>query len=143
VTATDAAGNPSVAFDVDTTPPAVTITGGTENPTNDTTPSFTFTASADTVRTRCELDTGEVIDPCTTGVTFPPISPAAHTFTVTAFDDAVPANTASAAFPFVLGSCGDGGVRAGDQWPAVRGRDLRATCGHARSADRDREPGAA
>ena len=110
VIATDAAGNQGfaqVSFLVDLTPPAVTITGGPDDPTNDDTPTFTFTTSADTTRARCELDTGEVIDPCTTGVTFPPISPGARTFTVTAFDDAVPANTASATLSFFLGFCGD------------------------------------
>ncbi|HWU88441.1 MAG TPA: Ig-like domain-containing protein, partial [Kofleriaceae bacterium] len=125
VTATDAAGNPSVAsivFDVDLTPPTVTITSGPANPTNDDTPTFAFTTSADTTRARCELDTGEVIDPCTSGVTFPPIAVGAHTFTVTAYDNASPANTASATYPFVLGFCGDG-IAQGTE--ACDGADLR------------------
>jgi hypothetical protein len=126
LTATDAAGNAAVldvGFDVDITPPEVTITAGPVDPTNDDTPSFSFTTSADTTRARCEMDTGEVIDPCTTDVTFAAIATGARTFTVTAFDDAAPPNTASATFSFVLGACGDGAAQGSEQ---CDGADLRA-----------------
>lgn len=125
VTATDAAGNTTVvdlAFVVDVTPPEVAVTLGPDNPTNDDTPSFAFTAGADTTRVRCEMDTGEVIDPCATGATFPPIAPGARTFTVTAFDDATPPNTAVASYGFVLGVCGDGAAQGSEQCDAA---DLR------------------
>jgi hypothetical protein len=55
----DGAGNSGSArraFAVDTTPPEVEITGGPGSPTNDDTPTFTFTTSADTTRARCALD---------------------------------------------------------------------------------------
>ncbi|HEX3760725.1 MAG TPA: hypothetical protein VHW23_18550, partial [Kofleriaceae bacterium] len=132
LTATDAAGNASildVGFVVDITPPAVTITGAPASQTDDDTPSFEFTTSADTTRARCEIDTGEVIDPCTTGVTFPALATGPRTFTVTAFDDAVPPNAASATFSFVLatGQCGDG-VKNGNE--LCDGSDFgTTTCG--------------
>lgn len=137
VAASDAAGNASaleVVFDVDVTPPSVTISQGPVSPTNDDTPTFAFTTSADTVRARCELETGQVIDPCATDVTFPPVALGAHTFTVTAFDDAQPANTATATLAFMVagGTCGDGTVNGGE---TCDGNDLNgATCdslGHA------------
>ena len=118
VTATDGAGNPSVAdvgFEVDRAPPTVTITGGPTDPTSDDSPTFDFTTSADTTRARCQLDSGQIIDPCTTGVTFTAAPPGARTFTVTAFDDAVPANTASATYTFELRACGNGVVDAGEE----------------------------
>lgn len=119
LTATDAAGNASmldVGFIVDITPPDVAITGAPASQTDDDTPSFEFTTSADTTRARCEMDTGEVIDPCVSGVTFPALALGSRVFTVTAFDDAVPPNVASATFSFVLatGRCGDG-VRNGNE----------------------------
>jgi hypothetical protein len=125
VTATDAAGNSSevdIAFVVDLTPPEVAITLGPVDPTNDDTPSFAFTTSADTTRARCEMDTGEVIDPCVSGVTLPALAPGDRTFTVTAFDDAVPPNVASATYHFMLGVCGDGAAQGSEQCDAA---DLR------------------
>lgn len=130
VTATDAAGNATgadVVFDVDVTPPALAITDGPPSGTNDDTPSFAFTTGADVTRARCEMDTGEVIDPCASGVTFPPIAEGLRTFTVTAYDDAVPPNAASATHAFLLGRCGNGVVEQGE---ACDGANLGgATCG--------------
>jgi hypothetical protein len=129
ITAIDAAGHASaadVAFVVDTTPPSVTITGGPPTPTSDDTATFTFTTSADTTRVRCELDTGAVVDPCTSGVTFTAITPGPHTFTATAYDDALPENTASATYPFAIGICGDDVAQGTEQ---CDGTDLRMqTC---------------
>ncbi|MBX3154958.1 MAG: Ig-like domain repeat protein [Deltaproteobacteria bacterium] len=127
VKATDAATNQGTldaTFTVDTTPPTVTITSGPPDPTNNNTPTFAFTT--DGVRARCAMDTGEVIDPCTSGVTFPPLAPGVHTFTLTAFDDATPANSASVTYPFTLGACGDGAAQGSEQ---CDGGDLRGqTC---------------
>ncbi len=105
ISALDFAGNTSTAevdFFVDLTPPTVTITGGPTSPTTDASPSFTFTTSADTTRTVCDMDTGEHVDPCASGVMFANLMPGNRTFTVTAYDDAVPANIATATYPFEL-----------------------------------------
>src|SRR6185369_7679668 len=59
VRAFDAAGNFATAsrgFTVDTVAPTVTITGGPSGATNDTTPTFTFTTSADATATSCSIN---------------------------------------------------------------------------------------
>lgn len=125
VTASDEAGNATfvdVAFAVDVTPPSVAISTGPVSPSDDDTPTFAFTTSEDTVRARCALDTGQTIDPCTSDATFAAVAPGAHTFTVTAFDDAEPANTASATFPFVVSGCGDNTAQGTE---SCDGPDLR------------------
>lgn len=118
LTATDAAGNNQVTdvlFTVDLTPPQVVITGGPLSPSNESAPSFTFTIDADTVHTRCELDTGAVIDPCTSGVVFTGVAPGTRVFTVIAFDAAIPANSTPATYTFVLGICGDNAVQGTEE----------------------------
>ena len=119
IVATDGAGNVGttiVTFTVDTTAPTVTITNGPSDPTNDVTPTFTFTTSTDTSRARCAMDTGEVVDPCTSPVKFPTsLTPGTRTFTVTAFDNATPPNSASATAVFFLGVCGDGTAQGSEQ----------------------------
>lgn len=116
-----------VAFTVDTTPPTVAITDGPPDTTGDPTQSFSFTISADASRVRCAIDTGEVIEPCTSPAVFPALQAGARVFTVTAFDDAEPANAASATRAFLLTGCGDGVVDPGEQCDS--GALAGASCG--------------
>ena len=67
VRATDGAGNPTTqtrAFSVDTTAPALSITGGPSSATSDARPSFTFTAAGGSTVT-CSIDAGSAnFGPC-------------------------------------------------------------------------------
>ena len=90
VRATDEAGNQasaSQAFSVDTAAPSLSIDSGPAGPTNDTTPSFAFTAEAG-ASVECSVDQGTpAYGPCTsttTHVVSTPLSQGTHVFRVRA-----------------------------------------------------------
>ena len=100
VRAFDAAGNSATAsrsFSVDTTPPTVTITGGPTGPTNDRTPTFTFTTSGGATRTECRVG-GGAFAACSSPYTSPALGDGSYTFQVRAFDAAGNSATASRSF---------------------------------------------
>ena len=89
VRAVDAAGNPdpspdSRSFTVDTVAPNTTITGGPSGPTNDTTPTFTFT-STESGTFQCKVDSGSYTN-CTSPKTTSQLADGSHTFYVRARD---------------------------------------------------------
>ena len=91
VQATDAAGNigygESVVVTVDTVSPTVTISGFPANPTNDTTPTFTFSSADGGVSFTCYVDSVSQ-GPCSSPYT-PTISgDGAHTVDISATDAA-------------------------------------------------------
>lgn len=81
---------------VDTVPPTVSIDGGPSGPTNDTTPTFTFTAEAGSTTT-CHVDT-DAFAACDTSFTTAALSAGDHTFEVEAKDAAGNVATASRSF---------------------------------------------
>ncbi|MGH3992010.1 MAG: Ig-like domain-containing protein, partial [Pseudonocardiaceae bacterium] len=92
VRAIDAAGNVDATpaarnVTVDTAAPDTTITGGPSGPTNDNTPTFTF-SSPDTGATfQCRVDAG-AFAACTSPHTTATLADGAHTFDVRAIDAA-------------------------------------------------------
>lgn len=104
VRATDQALNTAstdVQFIVDTAAPDLTITVTPTTPGTDTTPTFEFTV-ANQQAVSCALSTGELVSPCTSPVTFGPLTTGVRTFSVTASDDAVPANSVTRSFDFEI-----------------------------------------
>jgi hypothetical protein len=101
VRATDGLGlqtpssSPSMSvFTIDTAPPpAPSITAKPANPTNQTSPSFSFTDTEPGVTYLCQLDTG-YYSACTSPKGYSAISQGTHTFSVEAKDTA--SNTSSA-----------------------------------------------
>ena len=84
----DAAGNigsDSHAWTIDTTPPTVTITGPA-NPSNDTTPTFSFT-TGDATAVACQLD-GGAFATCSSPHTTAALGQGAHSFVVRGTDAA-------------------------------------------------------
>jgi hypothetical protein len=75
---------------VDETPPETTITAGPSGPTNDATPSFSFSSSEPGSSFECRLDSGS-FGACSSPYTAPTLSEGPHTFEVRASDEA--ANT--------------------------------------------------
>jgi hypothetical protein len=71
---------------VDTVAPAVEITEGPENPTEETSATFEFEADEDVRRFQCRLDDGE-FEQCVSPQNFPgPLAPGPHVFAVRAVD---------------------------------------------------------
>ncbi len=104
VRATDAAGNEAVqtqSFSVDTVAPAVGVVSGPSGPTNDTTPSFGFTAEAGATL-ECSVDHGTpAYGPCTTATSHTvaaPLADGSYVFHVRATDAAGNRASASQAF---------------------------------------------
>jgi hypothetical protein len=103
VRATDQAGNtdPSPAsnsFEIDLTAPTTTIDSGPNDPSNDTTPTFTFSASEPGSTYECRVDGGSWSS-CTSPHTTAALGAGSHTFDVRATDaagntDATPASSA-------------------------------------------------
>ena len=96
VQATDAAGNTSstsYSWTIDTVAPAVTLGTKPLNPSNDPTPSFSFSAG-ETSTFQCQLDAG-AFAPCTSPATLGSIADGSHTYTVKATDSAGNAGQAS------------------------------------------------
>ena len=92
VRAVDAAGNvdptpASRTFTVDTTPPDTTITAGPSGTTNDSTPTFSFTATEAGSTFACRVD-GGAWGSCTTPHTTGTLADGTHTFEVQATDGA-------------------------------------------------------
>ncbi len=87
---TDAAGNQSAATNrtirVDKTLPETTIVSGPSGPTNDTTPTWTFSSNESPVTFECALD-GATHTACPNPFT-PTLTPGAHTLSVRAVDQA-------------------------------------------------------
>ena len=89
VKATDAAGNAgqaSYVWTIDTVAPTATLTAKPANPSNDPTPSFSFSAS-ETSTFQCQLDAG-AFAPCTSPTTLGSTADGSHTYTVKATDAA-------------------------------------------------------
>ena len=87
----------SRSFTVDTTPPDTTITAGPSGPTNDSTPTFSFTSEAGATF-ECRVDAAAFAS-CSSPFTTGALSDGAHTFEVRAKDgvgntDASPASRA-------------------------------------------------
>ena len=91
VRATDAAGNDgaetSYSWTIDTAAPTVTITGKPDASSNDTSPSFSFTASQAGSTFACHLN-GAAFAPCTSPKSYAGLAQGTHTFTVKATDAA-------------------------------------------------------
>jgi Bacterial Ig domain/Bacterial Ig-like domain/Right handed beta helix region len=96
VRATDAAGNTdaspatqtwTINPPADTTPPDTTITSGPSGATNDSTPSFAFTASESGSTFQCRVDSGAYAA-CTSPWTTPALADGSHTVNVRATDAA-------------------------------------------------------
>ena len=92
VRATDPAGNvdptpASQSFSVDTSAPNTTIDSGPSGPTNDSTPTFTFSADQAGSSFECRVDGGAWV-PCTSAHTTASLADGAHTFEVRATDTA-------------------------------------------------------
>jgi hypothetical protein len=106
VRATDAAGNQTVrsqAFVVDSEAPSLTLGSGPPEPTNDSTPSFEFTAEAGTT-VECSIDQATPpFGPCTSAATYvvgTPLSDGTHVFRVRARDGV--GNDAVVSFTFTV-----------------------------------------
>ena len=91
VRATDAAGNTGAAetytWTIDTTAPTTAITQKPGNPSNDTSPSFAFSASEAGSQFACRLDGGSFA-PCVSIKTYTGLGDGSHTFSVRATDPA-------------------------------------------------------
>ncbi len=92
VRATDVAGNtdpapPSRDFTVDLTPPGTQIDSGPRDLSNDTTPTFTFSADEGGSSFACRVD-AESFAPCASPHTTDPLGEGEHTFEVRATDAA-------------------------------------------------------
>ena len=100
VEVTDAAGNTNAAtrsLTVDTVAPTVTITNAPSDPTNDSTPTITFTVNESPNSVQCQVDTG-AFAACVSGFTAGVLGDTTHTITVRATDAAGNPGTATAAF---------------------------------------------
>lgn len=85
-------------FTVDTTRPSLSIDSGPSGPTNDTAPSFGFSAEAGATL-ECSLDQGSPsFAPCTSSYTSGPLAEGSYTFRVRATDAAGNQASASRAF---------------------------------------------
>jgi Bacterial Ig-like domain/Abnormal spindle-like microcephaly-assoc'd, ASPM-SPD-2-Hydin len=93
VRARDAAGNSSVttrALTIDTAAPIVTLTNPPTSPSNDTTPTFTFSAKPGSTFSCSMTPSGgaDSFSPCTSPTTFPALADGNYTFKVGATDPA-------------------------------------------------------
>ena len=90
VRAKDAAGNTGVAasytWTSDLTPPTTTITAKPASPTNDSSPSFTFSAG-EAAQFQCRLD-GAAFAPCSSPKSYTSLGDGSHAFDVRATDAA-------------------------------------------------------
>jgi Bacterial Ig domain/Right handed beta helix region/Bacterial Ig-like domain len=110
VRATDPAGNTdttpasqtwTITGPSDTTPPETTITAGPSGPTNDTTPTFAFSASQDGSTFACRVDTGAYAA-CASPWTTPALSAGDHSISVRATDSAGNTETTPATQSFTI-----------------------------------------
>ena len=101
VSATDAAGNTGTAahtWTVDTTAPSVALNSVPADPSNDASPTFTFSADAG-ARVTCTLD-DVAIDACASPQPVGPLADGMHAFEVTATDAA--GNSATAGYSWTV-----------------------------------------
>ncbi len=89
---------PQPTVQVDGTPPSVTISSHPANPSNDTSPSFTFSAT-EGASFQCKLDSGSFVA-CTSPKGYNNLADGSHTFTVKATDAA--GNTGEASYTWLL-----------------------------------------
>ncbi len=91
VRATDPAGNTGAAktysWTIDTTAPTTSITQKPANPSNESSPSFAFSANEAGSQFACRLDTGSFA-PCVSAKSYSGLAAGAHTFSVQATDPA-------------------------------------------------------
>ncbi|WP_205698403.1 choice-of-anchor Q domain-containing protein [Conexibacter sp. SYSU D00693] len=100
VRAADAVGNvggDSATFTVDANAPVVDITSAPSSPTNDNTPTVTFTVDDAGAAVTCRVDDGPA-QPCATPFTTGPLPDGLHTITVTATDASEQSGSDSATF---------------------------------------------
>ena len=91
VVAKNAGGNTQSAtrsFTVDTVAPSISITGGPSGPTNDSTPTFTFSVSGGATTVECRINSGSYQNCASESYTSSALSDGDHTFTVRAEDAA-------------------------------------------------------
>jgi hypothetical protein len=84
----------------DTTPPQTTINSNPTNPSNDNTPSFTFSADEAAIF-QCDVD-GSGFAACTSGDSFGPLADSSHTFTVKATDTAGNTDSTPASYTWTI-----------------------------------------
>jgi hypothetical protein len=99
VRAVDSVGNQDASpatysWNVDLTPPDVTIDSGPSNPTNSRSASFAFSSTDGTATFACKLDAGSY-GACTSPTSYSGIAEGTHTFSVQATDPAGNVSTAS------------------------------------------------
>ncbi len=104
VRAIDPVGNRSVtpatyAWVIDTNPPSVTITGAPPTPSNDTTPTTSFSTLGSPTTVTCQIDSGAAVA-CSSPYTPAALAEGTHTITVTVTDAA--GNTGMAMATFVI-----------------------------------------
>ncbi len=89
--ATDAAGNTgpeaSHTWTIDTDAPEVTITAKPNDPSNESSPSFSFTSDESSGTFACKLDAG-AFSPCNSPKSYTDLADGSHTFAVKATDPA-------------------------------------------------------
>ncbi len=96
----DALGNQATAsrsFNIDTVAPSILITAGPTGPSNDTTPTFSFSAGADATSVQCRIDTAAFAS-CLSPYTPAALGQGAHTFDVRVADSLGNQATASRSF---------------------------------------------
>jgi len=106
VYATDPAGNDdptpaSYTWTVDTTAPDTALVTTPSNPSNDSTPIFTFTSSDVTATFQCSVD-GGVFSACATPNTLAALIDGSHTFQVRAVDTASNVDATPASFTWII-----------------------------------------
>jgi hypothetical protein len=77
----------SFAWTIDTTAPDTNITSNPSDPSNDSTPTFSFSSADATATFQCQVDGGGY-SACTSGSSFGPLGDGSHTFNVRAVDPA-------------------------------------------------------
>jgi len=100
----DKAGNSNSDSDtvkIDTTPPDTSITAHPNNPTNQTSASFSFTSTEANSTFQCKLDTGAFSD-CTSPKTYSSLADGSHTFQVEATDQAGNTDATPATFTWTI-----------------------------------------
>jgi hypothetical protein len=106
VRATDGAGNTDASpaaftWTVDTAPPQTTITDSPSDPSNDPSPSFSFTSSEAGSTFECQLDEAG-FSACTSPQGYSALADGSHTFSVRAADSAGNTDATAATFTWTV-----------------------------------------